>query len=356
MRRGSSRFAASLPGSYKLFAFEGLTGGEFYNSRFLSKYEFRGKPINVAQGGYHHGIADRHRKQLAEATMKTLLIDCSLVVAGTFAARAARGSVTGTVIVSGTSEPIADADVAIVTSDGVLETTTDAAVALRSPMFLPAGKRLSFERTDSSSSPQLRTRLFAARAEVPVTVTAGATPVAIPNVSMVRGGTVSGKVVDPSGNPMPFVRVQALRPEAGTLNSGVMPDFGNRMTDDRGEYRMFFVPPGEYVIRAQVQGGRPAGPVPTRPGEMQTLVSTLFPNTTDMAQAGKVNVKSGEEVRGIDISVKMEVVTLPPPAPKPTGGVRISGLVIDGVLPMGRNSRTDAGLGSGAGGTASGCR
>jgi beta-lactamase regulating signal transducer with metallopeptidase domain len=39
------------PGNYKLFAFEGLTGGEFYNSRFLSKHEFRGKPINVAQGG-----------------------------------------------------------------------------------------------------------------------------------------------------------------------------------------------------------------------------------------------------------------------------------------------------------------
>jgi hypothetical protein len=39
------------PGNYKLFAFEGLTGGEFYNSRFLSKYEFRGKPITVAQGG-----------------------------------------------------------------------------------------------------------------------------------------------------------------------------------------------------------------------------------------------------------------------------------------------------------------
>jgi hypothetical protein len=39
------------PGSYKLFAFEGLAGGEFYNARFLLKYEFRGKSINVTQGG-----------------------------------------------------------------------------------------------------------------------------------------------------------------------------------------------------------------------------------------------------------------------------------------------------------------
>jgi hypothetical protein len=52
-----------------------------------------------------------------------------------------------------------------------------------------------------------------------------------------------------------------------------------------------------------------------------------------MAQAGKVVLKSGEEVLGIDIAVKMEIVTLPPPAPKPTGGVKITGLVIDGLLP-----------------------
>ena len=37
-----------------------------------------------------------------------------------------RGSVTGTVVVSGSSAPIADAYIAIVTPDGVLETTTDA--------------------------------------------------------------------------------------------------------------------------------------------------------------------------------------------------------------------------------------
>ena len=245
---------------------------------------------------------------------------------------APRGSVAGTVVVSGTSSPIADADVAIVTPDGVIETTTDASGRF-AVANVPVGRQTVLIRADGffveSTTPNTP---LAARAEVPVTVTAGATPVAIPSVSMVQGGTVSGRVVDPFGNPLPFVRVQALRPGV-TLNSGAMPDFGNRMTDDRGEYRMFFVPPGEYVIRAQVQGGRPAGPVQSRPGVMETLVSTLFPDTTDMAQAGKVTVKSGEEVRNIDIAVKMEIVNIPPPGPKPTGGVKISGLVIDGLLP-----------------------
>ena len=39
------------PGNYKVFAWLGIKGGEFYNSRFLSKYEFSGKSINVTQGG-----------------------------------------------------------------------------------------------------------------------------------------------------------------------------------------------------------------------------------------------------------------------------------------------------------------
>jgi len=247
-----------------------------------------------------------------------------------------RGSVTGRVIVSGTTEPIAEAEVAIVTPDGLLETTTDVSgrFALAN---VPAGRQTVVIRADGffveSTTPNTP---VATRAEVPVTVAASAAPVAIPNVSMVRSGTISGKVVDPQGRPLPFIRVQAFHPDAKALNSGVVPDVANRMTDDRGEYRMFFVPPGEYVIRAQVQGGRPAGPVPSRPGEMEVLVSTLFPNTTDAAQANKVIVKSGEEVRGIDISVKMEVVIVPPPDqnPKPTGGFKISGVVVDGVLPI----------------------
>ena len=244
-----------------------------------------------------------------------------------------RGSITGTVIVSGTSAPIADADIAVLTPDGILETTTDAngRFALAN---VPAGRQTVVVRADgffvASTTPNTP---FVVRAEVPVTVTTGTAPVAIPNVTMVQGGTISGKVLDPQGNPLPFVRVQAFRPSAEALNSGVVPDSGSRMTDDRGEYRMFFVPPGEYVIRAQVQGGRPAGPVPPRPGEVLTLVSTLFPNTTDIAQATHVTVKSGEELRGVDIAVKTELVIIPPPAPKPTGGYKISGVVVDGVQP-----------------------
>src|SRR5262249_54444400 len=112
--------------------------------------------------------------------MNSLLLIAALLLQ----APAPRGSVTGTVIVSGTSEPIADAEIAIATKDGVLETTTDAhgRFVLAN---VPAGKQTVLIRADGffveSTAPNTP---FAARAEVPVTVTASATPVAIPNVSM----------------------------------------------------------------------------------------------------------------------------------------------------------------------------
>jgi hypothetical protein len=244
-----------------------------------------------------------------------------------------RGSVTGTVIVSGTSAPIADADVTILAADGLLETTTDAAGRF-SFASVPVGRQTVVIRADGFfGEPPSPDRPFLQRVEVPVTVTAGASAVAVPSVSLVQSGTVTGKVVDPQGKPMPFVGVQAVRAVAATRN----PDqsvLASRVTDDRGEYRMFWVPPGEYVIRAFLGDGAPANPpAPPNTGQVARMVSTLFPDTTDITQATRVNVKSGEELRGIDIAVKLELVTLPPPQPKPASGFKVSGQVLDGLLP-----------------------
>jgi hypothetical protein len=261
--------------------------------------------------------------------MKLFLLIAALLLQ----APAPRGSVTGTVIVAGTSAPVAEADVTILTSDGLLETTTDASGRF-SFANVPAGRQTVQIRADGFYGiPTTPDTPYLARIEVPVTVTSGATPVTIPNVSMVQSGTITGKVVDPLGKPMPFVRVQALRYVAGTRITD-LPIITLRATDDRGEYRMFFVPPGEYLIRAFLGDGVMASPsTPPNTGEIPRMVSTLFPNTTDAAEASKVTVKSGEELRGIDISIKMEFVA-PPPPPRPvTGGFKISGQVIDGLLP-----------------------
>ena len=69
------------------------------------------------------------------------------LIAALLQAPAPRGSVAGTVIVSGTTTPIADAEIAIVTSDGVLETTTDASGRFAMDN-VPAGRQTVLIRAD----------------------------------------------------------------------------------------------------------------------------------------------------------------------------------------------------------------
>src|SRR5678816_4666549 len=181
-----------------------------------------------------------------------------------------RGSVTGTVLVAGTSTPVAEAEIAILTPDGLLETTTDSNGRFTLPN-VPAGQQTVLVRADGFfAEPQAANMAYPPRAEVNVTV-AGAAPVAMPTVSLVRSGTISGKVVDSQGVPLPFARVEALRAVAGTANPDQLRNLATRETDDRGEYRMFWVPPGEYVVRAMfgVQPN-PAGP-PLPAGQVQRL-------------------------------------------------------------------------------------
>lgn len=243
-----------------------------------------------------------------------------------------RGAVTGTVLVTGTSTPIVDAEVSILTRDGLLETTTDSNGRF-SVANVPVGQQTVVVRADGffGESSAANTPL-PPRVEVPVTVVAGTTPSAVPTVSMIRSGTISGRIVDSQGLPLPFARVIALRAVAGTANPDQLRELAWRATDDRGEYRMFWVPPGEYVIGAMIGPQNPGAAPP--PGPPQRLVPTFFPGTTELAEASKVIVKAGEETRAIDIATKSVVVTPPPPpVSAPAPGFKVSGLVVDGMLP-----------------------
>src|SRR5262245_48088388 len=150
-----------------------------------------------------------------------------LIAALLLQAPAPRGSVTGAVIVSGTSAPIADAEVAIVTADGVLETTTDAGGRFAID-DVPAGRQTVLIRADGffveSTTPNTP---FAARAEVPITVVAGGPPVSIAHVSLGQSGPIIGRGVGPQGNPLPFFRVYGLGP-CSPRNSGVVPALAQR--------------------------------------------------------------------------------------------------------------------------------
>jgi hypothetical protein len=120
-------------------------------------------------------------------------------------------------------------------------------------------------------------------------------------VLMVPGGTVSGKAFDSNGKPFFNAVVAIFRPSytRGQLTlSGIM----GKTADDRGEYRFYPLPPGEYYVSLspRLPGAR-AGDTPAAP---EIPVTTLHPNAITLEAASKVIVTMGDEARGTDIRVR----------------------------------------------------
>lgn len=141
-------------------------------------------------------------------------------------------------------------------------------------------------------------------------------------IIMARGAVITGRVVDEFGQPVDRAPVSLMqfRTVNGerTLAQAIGASVGLTQTDDRGVYRVFGLPAGEYVIAVSGQntGGdlrrvseaelawadRPAGqPAPAR-GPTVGAAPTYYPGTTDPAAAVIVRVNAGEERAGIDFA------------------------------------------------------
>lgn len=129
-----------------------------------------------------------------------------------------------------------------------------------------------------------------------------------------RGAVITGAVVDADGGPVHGVVVTALAyryvgltGEQRALPAGV----SAIPSDDRGSYRIFGLPAGDYVIMAQA---RWIGPMPsndvrtvshdTLSSRAISLVPSYHPASTDVARAGKVTVAAGEERGGVDVQMQ----------------------------------------------------
>jgi uncharacterized protein (DUF2141 family) len=71
---------------------------------------------------------------------------------------------------------------------------------------------------------------------------------------LLRGAVITGTLLDPHGQPIPGVNMRALR-YGYTVNgerrlTAVTATMAGHLTDDRGMYRIYGLPPGEYTIAA----------------------------------------------------------------------------------------------------------
>ncbi len=152
---------------------------------------------------------------------------------------------------------------------------------------------------------------------------------------LVRGGVVAGTARDSRGRPVAGVPVLVLRlgygAVAGERTLSLESSAGSATTDDRGAYRAWGLPPGDYVVMAspQLSGGRggpaadfqplttgdvarllaaargrtagPNNPPPTAP--RVNYAPVFFPGTPDVSQATTIALKEGEERTGVDVPI-----------------------------------------------------
>jgi hypothetical protein len=141
---------------------------------------------------------------------------------------------------------------------------------------------------------------------------------------LMRAGVVTGKVVDDTGEPMAGVNVTVLRkpseeeleqlsPRAKKLE---MISASVAQTDDRGEYRIFGLKPGEYYVKATEVGGDRFVGQEGDTGEGRMLVQVLgsqfapmyFPGVLQLDQAQSVVLQAGEEMQADFAMRRIKVV------------------------------------------------
>ena len=166
-------------------------------------------------------------------------------------------------------------------------------------------------------------------------------------LAMMPTAAITGQIMDRLGQPMPGATVQLLKPQFqdGRRTMAVMK---STLTNDLGEYRMFWVPPGSYYVNVIAlpdtpnAGGinivmNPSGQpvnrslwsnqfnVATRPvgsglPDTEAYLPIFFPGTADENSATLVELQPGAEVRSIDIRVM------------PARAFRVRGLVLNGAI------------------------
>lgn len=223
--------------------------------------------------------------------------------------------------------------------------------------------------------------LLAASKDGYVTVNHGAsrptrpgTPIVVGNgenprvtLRLPRGAVITGTVLDVDGSPAPAIGVRVMRYAFVSGERQLVPAGNAATTDDRGVYRVYGLPAGDYCVAASPRNtqygsgeiqlmtaadlrraldelregasavqARPgmAGPASTQSTSETARVygyaTVYYPGTTIATESPTVTVRPGEERSGIDIQVQLSpmarvsgTLTMPDGSPPPAAMVNL---------------------------------
>ena len=275
--------------------------------------------------------------------MNELILACLICVAQVRdpgrAADLAGGRIAGRVVGADTNRPVSRAavrlvrvgeraDLQVTSTDDEGRFVIDIAPGVYSVL---ASKPGTYAETGfGQSTPETPSR--------PVTVVAGETIQV--EIAMFRGATISGRVFDHTGEPLALAGVSLS--DTSTLPGSI--DMSLRtVSNDRGEYRLFGLRAGEYILMALA---------PRLRSDTRLFAPIYYPGVTDIAAAARIQLSPGQELAGADVTLKLVspvtvsgLATGPDGQPMPGGSIAAYLAGPDGkLLPRALQTRAMAGF------------
>ena len=133
------------------------------------------------------------------------------------------------------------------------------------------------------------------------------------DLTLERGGVITGRVSDSGGQPLIGARVSSHAPRASNPRLNIVIPYNSAETDDRGVYRLYGLPAGRYTVSLTPR--LPPGAAREAGGSASV---TFYPGVTDESKAEAVEVKAGGEVENVDITLG-----------RPDDTFSVSGRVVD---------------------------
>jgi protocatechuate 3,4-dioxygenase beta subunit len=130
---------------------------------------------------------------------------------------------------------------------------------------------------------------------VPVAVRDGQTVSQI-DFALMRGGVVTGRISDDFGDPLAGAQMQVQRYTYGPNGrqlTGVAAGPSNFITDDLGQFRIYGLAPGDYVVSGRVQTS--LAQVPNQDDRGEGYPPTFYPGTANIAESQLVTVSASQE-------------------------------------------------------------
>jgi hypothetical protein len=273
------------------------------------------------------------------------------------------GIISGSVVIAGAGHPARRARVNLSANEGRPREATTDDMGRFTFSGLPAGRfTLSATKPGYISVTYGQTR--PGRPGTPIELADGQKFDA--QLTMVRGGVVTGTILDEHGEAIPGTQVRALR---YVLQNGVrtLQPSGNGATDDRGIYHVYGLQPGDYIVAATPRNSGAAMEVDRLQAEvaamreradrlareddaqaralleraalLQTQITpsdepvagyaaVYYPGTTTPAEASAVTVGPGEEKGAVDFQLQRVPVariegTVVNPGGQPTQNLQV---------------------------------